>query len=92
MVSYPYAYMYDVYRVTTGRPGRGHILAATSLQLVMIVLLYNSVCVCVCVGGCVWVCEGACMCMSTKRATTERVIFFGVCLQGFYDGGWATAK
>ena len=28
-------YMYDVYRVTTCRPGRGHIVAASRLQLVI---------------------------------------------------------
>ena len=27
--------MYDVYRVTTCRPGRGHIVAASRLQLVI---------------------------------------------------------
>ena len=41
MVTYPYAYMTIVYRVTTCRPGRGHIVAAAHLQLVIIVIFYT---------------------------------------------------
>ena len=47
--------VHDVYRVTTCRPGRGHIVAAARLQLVFSeTLLLMVVCVCVCVCVCVY--------------------------------------
>ena len=44
--------VHGVYRVTTCRPGRGHIVAAARLQLVFsetLLLMVVCVCVCVCV-------------------------------------------
>ena len=34
LLTYLLTYLHDVYRVTTCRPGRGHIVAAARLQLV----------------------------------------------------------